>query len=242
MNFEIFTITNWDRRSIASRFTRFMQETTDLDRHPLVIVENGDGCDKDLQTDIEKTSKVSNFQYIHLLERHGLARVWNMCMLVAKTEWVVICNDDSIPTHLWTESLEQVINKTPHQMYLLCHPNGFSAFCLNKTFWNKHGGFNNEFPEGYYEDDDWFLRVAFQEHVRNRQQVMDNFIFSYFDNFKISLFHHMPIKTKTRGWNREKNKKIFDKYWVQVRPDTEGAIENKSGKWYIPKDVVYILQ
>lgn len=236
-NYSVFTVTNWDRREFTKRFLKEMSKNTDLYRSPLTIVENGDGSGEDFKTWLINETGIRDFQFHEMKERHGLATIWNWCMLIAVYANVVICNDDCVPNGRWEDKLDLVVEKLPHKMFLLCHPNGFSGFCLDRSFWQKHNYFNYDFPEGYYEDDDWFLKVGFQEGCANKQEIFQKYIFSYYDNYGESLFLHVPHfgPLGNRKWDKKANKAVFDHFWIEVAPGTKGAIENKGGKWYIPK-------
>jgi hypothetical protein len=151
-----------------------------------------------------------------------------------ENDWILICNDDCVPTRPLEQEIWGLLNSTSHKMFLLCHPNGFSGFLLNKKFWEDMGMFRDEFPEGYYEDDDWFLRVALNTNS-TREEVMKYYIFSFYDNYGFSLFKHKPNpEVSSKKWNKHANKLVFDKYWREVPPKTMGSIENKGGKWYVP--------
>lgn len=236
--FSIFTITNWERRHYALNFLKAMSSSTFLNISPLTIIENGDSSGEDLEQFLKENSGITNFNFVKFSKREGLARVWNWCMISALYEWVIICNDDCIPVYPWEVEVNRLIEMHPHQMFLLCHPNGFSAFCLHRQFWQKHKYFNGAFPEGYYEDDDWFLKVCFQEEV-DKAGVFKKFIFSYYDSFGEGLFVHQPeiegISYSGKKWDKKANQDVFFRFWEETAPNTRGAVENKNGRWFKPK-------
>lgn len=237
IHFAIYVITNWERRHFATRFLKEMNKKTDLKKSSLVVVENGDSHGKNLREYLRLTSRVADFFFHKMDKRRGLATVWNNCMSSGISQDVVICNDDCVPCDRWMQDLVAIVSKVPHDMILMSQPNGFSAFYLHKTMWLKEGGFRDEFPAGYYEDDDWFLRVALNNGL-TRQEVMDQKILSCADTLGRGLFEHKPLDSSLgvglSKWDKSANKKVFAKYWAETAPNSPGAIENKGGKWYVP--------
>lgn len=238
--YTLYTITNYQRKDLVSRFVNSFQNTTPIDLVELVVVENGDNMNSaSLEHYIFSRTANFPFTYIDLVDRQGLARVWNICVEESKTDWVIICNDDCIFKHRWIESLALQIEENGNKTFLLSMPNGFSAFAIHKDTWKKYGGFRDEFTSGYYEDDDFFLRCGCTEGLHTKQEIIDKCFFSYADTYGAGLLDHVPSlpgQSHFKKWNKEENFKIFNQHWEEVPKGTPNAIENKNHKWYLYKD------
>ena len=235
MKFSVFVVTNWERKHLAATFLSYMKMYSG-DNTIISVVENGTTKDKNLCKYLVEATQLDNFELIKLPKRKGLASVWNLCLSNAETAWVVLSNDDSFPTWTWEQSLTEHIEGFGDKIFLMCHPNGFSTFAIKKYVWEKYGKFNKEFPAGYYEDDDFYLKAAVKENLYRKNDMMQKVFFSFYDNYKKALFAHNPPRENLPKWNKLANKVVFDKYWVEVPSGMKHAIENKNGKFYIPKN------
>lgn len=233
---DIYIVTNYDRRDLVTRCVKSIENCSSEEECDIHIIENGDNMNHaSLEQYIEQRTTI-NFDYVDLVERHGLSQVWNLCMEDSKKEWVILCNDDVVFQNRWHFYLQKHIEMYPDRIFLLSHPNGFSCFAINKKIWKKYGKFNNEFTSGYYEDDDFYLRCAEKENIHTKKEAMSKIFFSFYDNYGKGLLNHVPyneVQKSFKKWDKTINFKVFNRYWEEVDKNTYGAIENKNGKWYI---------
>lgn len=238
--FTICTFTNYERRHLAVRFLESLRDTIDIDAHDIVVYENGDEGNPHKLRDylFDKLPEVP-FKVIGKPERSGLAQMWNWAMDMAKTDHVVLCNDDCISRYDWPAKVSMYYRVTQQPIHLICTPNGFSGFCVYKPFWH-HFGFRNEYPGGYYEDEDYFLSVASANGITKHKYMMERFFLSYHDTSRMVPFKHQPMHIKDgvarayTKWNKRENFDVFVKYWKEVPKGTENAIEGKGGGFYLP--------
>lgn len=179
--------------------------------------------------------------------RLGLTSVWHYGFSHARTDWVCIVNDDIHYEHCWDDQFRKLTRKKPnYDAFLLCHPYNWSGFAVCHRFVAEYP-FRLEFPEGYYEDDDIYLRVALRNRWTRKTQVYRNeggiYCLPFNEKTKEGqprgLFKHVPIHTKEKSkfhnpWNEQANFAVFSKYWTQVAPGTPGGIECKDGRWWKP--------
>ncbi len=216
------------RKSRLDSFIGQMRETFPLRISRVLVINNGG---KHLGKD---SLGSGNFKILNTTSRIGLSSCWNAAMENAEFEWVLICNDDLIFPKGWVKDFQNILQQNPNRhVFLLSNPNGFSCFAITKTFWKKISGFREGFPGGYYEDDDFFLRVAKMAGLRYKKDMMKSIFYSHFDETGKTLIKHSPeYFERVPGWNKHENKVFFDNFWQLTYNEDPDGIENKNGVWY----------
>ena len=165
----------------------------------------------------------------------------------SETDWTCIVNDDIHYERCWDDQFRKLVEKKPEfDIFLLCHPYNWSGFAVNRRFVAQYP-FRLEFPEGYYEDDDIYLRVAYRNHRKNKNEVYtkDIYCLPYNESRKGAprrLFKHVPIHSKQESefhnrWDDQANLKVFLKYWAMTNPSVRGAIQSKNEQdWWKPTE------
>ena len=208
----------------------------------IVIVDNGNTFGHDLtqwvnelQADYRGTVKLEVMP-----KRAGLTTAWKCCTDTSNTEWTVIINDDTYLMPAWDETFRQLLNKEPgHGCYLLCHPYNWSGFAVSRDFIQEFP-WRTEFPEGYHEDDDLYLRVAQARGFTTKSEVYTKAIYClpFATGLTQYCFTHSSDNAESKKseyytrWNQQANARVFHKYWRRVAAGTPGAIENKNGQYF----------
>jgi len=170
--------------------------------------------------------------------RLSVVAYWQQSMEEASYDWVVLCDDDDVFLDSWDTKLQSLIERNPtFEIFLICHPNGFSGIALTKDFYEKYGPFRPEFTGGGWEDDDFFLQIALKSDCRTREEVFDEMIYNAYRREGDVLLQHKPLHSSPyrAEWDHSENKRIFDRFWKEVPEGTEGAIQGKNMKFYKPK-------
>lgn len=175
---------------------------------PHVPTENPNGAEEKPQCPLSEISNVASMltglpaQNIFVPDKSGLARLWNMCVMFAPTDWVLICNDDVVFENGWLEFLEDLIATDKYyQIDLAC----YAGFCIHKSMILKIGWFDEHFLGGAHEDHDWQLRIT-EANLRDYRTYEHN------DKF---LTHKTYTKSK---WRYNGNDKWLCKKWKRQSP------------------------
>lgn len=98
-----------------------------------------------------------------LYDKSSLTELWNLSIILAPTDWVLICNDDIEFKDGWLEYLEETINSGK---FLGIHLLNYGAMCFHKSMILRVGWFDERFRNGGYEDNDYQLRID-EAGIRN---------------------------------------------------------------------------
>jgi glycosyltransferase involved in cell wall biosynthesis len=90
-------------------------------------------------------------------DKSGLTRLFNLSIVFAPTDWVLICNDDITFNPGWLQYLEEKIAEGKWNAICLFN---FGAICIHKSMMLKVGWFDERFDFGGHEDNDYQLRIA----------------------------------------------------------------------------------
>jgi hypothetical protein len=96
---------------------------------------------------------------IDLDPSRGLPHCWNLAVLYAKHDWVVIANDDVIFEGGWHQAMESAANDGYRCMTLAYPKNRWGCFAVHKSLIAEIGWFDEAFTGIYFEDEDWWLRL-----------------------------------------------------------------------------------
>lgn len=237
-------VTNSIRLPLIKKSLKSLIDTCkNKDNVMFLIFENGDFTKGvDIEFELQKIVPNNiNIQFCRTSKRIGLAPAWNLCIKYAKAQgydWTLLCNDDiESNVDFWDDAIHDIMAVIKREVYTFCYPNGFSAFLVHQPLVERVGWFRDEFPAGYWEDDDFFLKIAVYYGLHTKTEVMDKIVFSYFDNFGTMIFQHRPVGQENEKylgkWNGNENKVIFDKYWQEVTGGIKNCYEAKSGRFYI---------
>ncbi|PIR43305.1 hypothetical protein COV24_03540 [candidate division WWE3 bacterium CG10_big_fil_rev_8_21_14_0_10_32_10] len=162
-------------------------------------------------------------------KKFGLSMAWNHCCEQTKEDVCILLNDDVVLNdENWETNLDELLEKNKrHKVFLLCAPNGFSGFAIRKSFWELIGGFT-PFPSGYYEDDDFFLRVMKLYGLHHKKEIMDEVFFSLYDRGIKPMFAHVPNPC-AKKWDKSINSRLFHSMWKETKTSTSTSFENKNG-------------
>lgn len=222
----------------------FAQEMVDV-----LIIDNGNTFGRDLTSYLLSVQKAyrGSVTLLTLPERVGLTSAWKAATDASLTDWTVLVNDDTYFMPAWDATFIELINReTTYDCYLLCEPYNWSGFAVNKKF-IKEFPWRTEFPAGYHEDDDLFLRVASARGLAKKSEVYSKEIYclpyneSSTEGKPRHCFSHEQGNDKSKKskdytrWNDQANLNIFNKYWQEVSADTPGAIENKNERYFLRK-------
>jgi len=95
---------------------------------------------------------------IDLCPSRGLAHCWNLGMIYAAHEHVIIANDDIELEDGWRVTLEAALQE--HDHVTMAYPtNRWGCFATSKAVVRELGWFDECFVGLYYEDEDWWLRL-----------------------------------------------------------------------------------
>lgn len=211
----------------------------------IIIVDNGNTFGHDM-TEWVNEFKESYRGYVELYKmpkRAGLTTAWKWCTDMSMTDWTVIINDDTSLTLGWDVIFRNLLEKEPnHDIYLLCHPFNWSGFAVNRAF-VKEFPWRTEFPEGYYEDNDIYLRVATARGLTKKSEIYTKAIYclpyvTEGQPTKFCFTHAQDNAISKRSphytrWNSAANLRVFNKYWRRRSPGTPNAIEMKDGNYYV---------
>lgn len=119
--------------------------------------------------DIVRSESFSDVRMIDLRPSRGLPHCWNLAVLYAEHEHVIIANDDVIFEDGWREKLEAAL--ADHDHVTMAYPlNRWGCFATTKTVVRELGWFDEAFTGIYFEDEDWWLRL---QEARKRVRSVD---------------------------------------------------------------------
>lgn len=133
-------------------------------------------------------------------DKSSLTQLWNQCILSTRSDWVLIASDDIKFQPGWYEYLKE---QTESGKWLQVMMMSFCAFCVHKSMVLHIGWFDERFRGGYYEDNDWQLRVA-ESKLKHRVDYSRN----------EQLIHNRP--TTTHKWHCVNNHHWIQEKWHNI--------------------------
>ena len=218
--------------------------TFDQEHVKFVFIDNCNTFGHDMKPWIEKVQKQyrGKIELLVLKERVGLTTAWKAATDHSDTDWTILANDDIYFNPSWDLNFKRLAtHEAPgFGIYLLCHPYNWSGFAVNKDFVERFP-WRTEFPAGYHEDNDLYLRVASAYCYTAKSDIYSKAIYClpYVTNGREYCFTHSTDNADSKRsthytrWDQKANQLIFHKYWRQCHPTTPGAIENKNGNYFV---------
>lgn len=144
-----------------------------------------------------------------LPSKSSLTELWNWCIMLAPTDWVLICNDDVTFNPGWVEYLEKQIATDKYDMIHLFH---YGGMCIHKRLILKCGWFDENFRGGGFEDIDYQLRIS-EAGLKDRVDRSHDFIRRE-GKIEVGHFmnHHRDVKTNG-SWSGENNAEWMCQKW-----------------------------
>lgn len=97
-------------------------------------------------------------RFFDLCPSRGLAHCWNLAVLYAACEHVVIANDDIEFEDGWRSKVEAALQD--HDHVNMAYPTSrWGCFATSKSVVRELGWFDERYMGIYYEDEDWWLRL-----------------------------------------------------------------------------------
>jgi len=152
--------------------------------------------------------------HIALSEKGGLAELWNWCIMLAPTDWVLICNDDVTFNEGWLDYLEETIATGKYDLIHLFH---YGAMCIHKSLILKLGWFDENFRGGGFEDIDYQLRIS-EAGLKDRVDRSHDFIRK---EGKVEVGHfinHIRDVAANGSWSGENNAEYMCEKWSRRSP------------------------
>jgi glycosyltransferase involved in cell wall biosynthesis len=142
-------------------------------------------------------------------DKSSLTELWNQCLIMSPTDWVLVCNDDIEFKKGWLEYLEEKIEAGEHDIIHLFH---YGAMCIHKSLVLKIGWFDERFRGGGFEDNDHQLRI-FEAGLKHRVDRSHDFIRRE-GNREIGHFiDHTKFIHKGEGWQGCNNADWIKEKW-----------------------------
>jgi len=243
MKFTLAIPTNADWNRLNSMKMSLISNTAEPENVKVIFIDNCNTNNHNMDTWFREfqdrwAERNGQASLIKLPERVGLTTAWKACTDESKTEWTCITNDDLYFMPAWDTTFKELVErKQEHDIFLLCNPYNWSGFAVNKKFIQDFP-WRTEFPEGYFEDDDIYLRVASANNLHKKSEIYTKAIYNLPYVESRYCFEHRPVHSKNdskfhRGWDGPLNKQFFDQWWQEVTPKFPGAIENKNGKYFV---------
>jgi glycosyltransferase involved in cell wall biosynthesis len=147
--------------------------------------------------------------------KSGCARMINLCIAMAPSDWVLVCIDDIVFKEGWLDYLEQKIAEGRHRIVTLFN---YGAAMIHKSMMLKIGWFDERFLAGGYEDNDFQLRIS-EAGARDLVDSSHDFIEKKND-VEIGHFvdHTKYVWNDVNGWDGPPNGPWFCAKWG--RPST----------------------
>lgn len=155
----------------------------------------------------------TKLQEITVWKKSSLTELWNLGIMTAPTDWVLLCNDDIVFKPGWLEYLEEQIASGKYLQINLGH---YGAFCVHKSLILKVGWHDERYRGGGYEDIDWQLRLyeaGLKDKVDNSHTFYENKPGHDVGHF---IDHLKPVGVE--GWQGENNQKWICQKWARPRP------------------------
>jgi hypothetical protein len=188
-------------------------------RHPLVTVLHDSPKlltydESVVNTDVESAEIPSLYRSVYIPDKSSLTELWNLSIIFAPTDWVLICNDDVTFNRGWLEYLEEQIVTDKYDMIHLFH---YGGMCLHKRLILKMGWFDENFRGGGFEDIDYQLRIS-EAGLRDRVDRSHDYIRTE-NKVEIGHFmnHHRDVQSNG-SWSGENNAEWMCEKWGRKSP------------------------
>lgn len=161
------------RTNHMENFLRTLRENTPEDRFPFVNVvhdaplvplmrpnrgvEPADEKEISKCEELLRANAIGGYNNMMLPHKGSMAELWNLCVVFAPTDWVLICNDDVFFQSDWLNFLEEKIESGKYvEIDMAC----YAGFCISKELILEIGYFDERFRGGAHEDHDWQVRLG----------------------------------------------------------------------------------
>lgn len=157
-------------------------------------------------------------------DKSSLTELWNQCIIMSPTDWVLVCNDDIEFKPGWLEYLEEQIDSGCYDLIHLFH---YGAFCIHKYMMLKVGWFDERFRGGGYEDNDYQLRI-YEAGLKDRVDRSHDFIRRDGAREVGHFIDHTKYVHNGEGWQGCNNAQWIQAKWANMnwrRPSIRQAPE-----------------
>lgn len=240
-NYTIVVPTDGDPARWKQLIDSFAENTMYPGDFSFLIIDNKNAWSNDFE--LVKSSLESlhtDVQIQRWPQRVSLMDCWYNGIRWSRTDWTFLINDDIVFEKGWDITWETIFqNNQLEKIFLCCDPYNWSGFAVSKKWLDEWSWLFTRinWPAAYYEDDFIYLEMADKYKCKTKAEVYGNDgpICSIPFRFNTRLFEHkhIPPSQFANRWDKAANKAVFKKYWREVSPDWEGAIEAKDGRYYI---------
>ena len=236
--------TNADWARLDRMKQSLVSNTAEPENVDIIFVDNRNTFGHDMQPFVDSIQKdyLGSVRLVCMPLRQGLTTAWKACTDASRTKWTVITNDDVYFMPAWDTTFKTLIEKEPsHELYLLCHPYNWSGFAVNRAFVEEFP-WRTEFPAGYHEDNDLYLRIATARNLFKKSDIYTEAIYCLPfatdpPEYCFQHLHHTETEKSPHytRWDEEANLAVFNKYWRRCPKFEKGAIENKNGQYFVAR-------
>lgn len=204
------------RKNALFNFVRSFLKTTkgSLNRPQLNILHDSPKCFENHNSvkTADAFADLDNVRSIILPDKSGLAELWNWCVIMAPTDWVLICNDDIVFKKGWLQYLERKIKEG----FLQINIGHYGAFCLHKSLILKLGWFDNRFLGGGFEDVSHQLRIS-EAGLKDYVDISNDFK-KCVNGIDYGPYVDHKKSSDNFGWNGMNNAEWFIEKWGRSTP------------------------
>ena len=143
-------------------------------------------------------------------DKSSLTELWNQCIILSPTDWVLICNDDIEFRPGWLEYLEETIDTGLYDLIHLFH---YGAMCIHKSLILKIGWFDERFRGGGFEDNDYQLRI-YEADLKDRVDRSHDFIRREGNREIGHYVDHTKYIHRGEGWQGCNNAEWIKEKWT----------------------------
>lgn len=138
-----------------------------------------------------------NVRSVVIPDKSGLTKLLNLSIILAPTDWVLLCNDDMTFNPGWLDYLDKKIVEGQHKLITLF---SYGAICFHKSMILQVGWFDERFQAGGYEDNDYQLRVQ-EAGLKHLVDMSHDFIRRE-GNVEVGHFvnHNKYVWRDVNGW------------------------------------------
>lgn len=182
---------------------------TSKGRQPFLTILHDSPDSYDIPVDVCDRHHGKNIRSLLLPTKSSLTELWNMSVITAPSDWVLICNDDVTFNSGWIEYLNDTIATNKYLMIELFH---YGAMCLHKKLILECGWFDEMFPVAGYEDNDAQLRIS-EAEIKHLIDTSHDFIRKDGDVEIGHYVNHLKYVYKAPGWSGGSNEPWFREKW-----------------------------
>lgn len=155
-------------------------------------------------------SRYTFIRSIVIPNKSGCARMINLSVATAPTDWVLVCNDDITFKPGWQEYLEEKIKESKHFIVTLF---SYGAFLIHKSMMLRVGWWDERFLAGGFEDNDYQLRIS-EAGLKHLVDTSHDFIKRDGDVEVGHFVNHTKYVWKdVNGWEGPPNHYWFEQKW-----------------------------